>query len=188
MSKLLIFAAPSGAGKTTIVRHLLSEYDELAFSISATTRARRPHEVEGQDYYFVSVAQFQAWIEEDAFLEWEEVYQGSYYGTLRREIERLWALGKHIVFDIDVQGALNIKRQYPQATLAVFIRPPSLEALHARLRARSTESEASLQKRLDKAGEEMAFENQFDLSIVNDQLESALAQAERIVERYIHQN
>lgn len=188
MSKLLLFAAPSGAGKTTIVKHLLQEYEELAFSISATTRPRRPHEVDGQDYYFISGAQFQEFISQDAFLEWEEVYPGSCYGTLRREVERLWALGKHIVFDIDVLGALNIKKQYPEASLAVFIQPPSLEALHTRLRARNTESEESLQKRLDKAAEEMAFENQFDLAIVNDELESALAQAERIVEQFIYQS
>ncbi len=188
MSKLLLFAAPSGAGKTTIVKHLLQEYEELAFSISATTRPRRPHEVDGQDYYFISDAQFQEFISQDAFLEWEEVYPGSCYGTLRREVERLWALGKHIVFDIDVLGALNIKKQYPEASLAVFIKPPSLEALHTRLRARNTESEESLQKRLDKAAEEMAFENQFDLAIVNDELESALAQAERIVEQFIYQS
>lgn len=187
MSKLLLFAAPSGAGKTTIVKHLLQEYEELAFSISATTRPRRPHEVDGQDYYFISDAQFQEFISQDAFLEWEEVYPGSCYGTLRREVERLWALGKHIVFDIDVLGALNVKKQYPEA-LAVFIKPPSLEALHTRLRARNTESEESLQKRLDKAAEEMAFENQFDLAIVNDELESALAQAERIVEQFIYQS
>ncbi len=187
MSKLLVFAAPSGAGKTTIVRHLLKKYGELAFSVSATTRPPRAHEVEGRDYYFISPEKFRELLAQDAFVEWEEVYEGLFYGTLKREVERLWAAGRHIIFDIDVKGALNIKRLYPRQTLAVFVRPPSVEALRQRLLARSTEDEATLKKRLGKAEEEMASEDKFDLVLVNDSLEEALKKAEQIVGQFIHQ-
>ena len=187
MSKLLLFAAPSGAGKTTIVHHLLEKYDELAFSISATTRLRRPHEVEGKDYYFISPEQFRELIAQDAFVEWEEVYQGLFYGTLKREIERLWAEGKQILFDIDVKGALNIKRQYPEQALAIFVQPPSVDALRERLVGRSTENEATLRKRLGRAEAEMAYKSKFDRVLVNDILEEALQQAEQIVEQFIYQ-
>lgn len=187
MSKLLVFAAPSGAGKTTIVRHLLKKYSELAFSVSATTRPPRAHEVEGRDYYFISPEKFRELLAQGAFVEWEEVYEGLFYGTLKREVERLWAAGRHIIFDIDVKGALNIKRLYPRETLAVFVRPPSVEALRKRLLGRSTEDEATLKKRLGKAEEEMASEDKFDLVLVNDSLEEALKKAEQIVGQFIHQ-
>ncbi len=184
MSKLLIITAPSGAGKTTIMRHLLDKFEHLAFSISATTRGRRPHEVDGRDYYFISIDQFKQKIVEDAFVEWQEVYENQYYGTLKSEVERLWAHGKHIVFDIDVKGALNIKRTYPHNSLSIFIKPPSREALLERLRARRTESEESLRKRMARADEELAYENKFEVVIVNDILDNALRQAEQVVQDF----
>ena len=146
--KLLVFTAPSGSGKTTIVRHLLKRYPHLAFSVSATNRRKRKHESHGLDYYFLSTETFQMWIEEDAFVEWEEVYDEQYYGTLRFEIERLWALGRDVVFDIDVKGAVNIKAKYPEQTHVVFIKVPTLEMLIERLKKRKTESETSLRKRI----------------------------------------
>ena len=185
MNKLLLFAAPSGAGKTTIVHHLLDTFGELSFSISATTRPRRPHEKEGRDYYFISRKRFEELISQDAFVEWEEVYEGLFYGTLKSEVERLWAEGKHIIFDIDVKGAMNIKQAYPREALAVFVKPPSMAALEKRLTARRTEDETTLKKRLDRAAEEMAYENKFDVVLVNDVLAEALAKAEKIVSDFI---
>jgi guanylate kinase len=186
MSKLIILTAPSGAGKTTIVRHLLNTMPELAFSISATTRERRPNEVEGEDYYYIGVAEFKKLIAEDAFAEWQQVYPDQFYGTLRREMERIWAEGKHIVFDIDVKGAVNLKNAYPDQSLAIFVKPPSKEALFERLRQRKTENEESLRKRLAKAEEELTFENKFDHILVNDVLEDALDEAQMVVRRFIH--
>ena len=186
MSKLIILTAPSGAGKTTIVRHLLNTIPELAFSISATTRERRPNEVEGEDYYYIGVAEFKKLIAEDAFAEWQQVYPDQFYGTLRREMDRIWAEGKHIVFDIDVKGAVNLKNAYPDQSLAIFVKPPSKAALFERLRQRKTENEESLRKRLAKAEEELTFENKFDHILVNDVLEDALDEAQMIVRRFIH--
>ena len=186
MSKLLLFAAPSGAGKTTIVRHLLQHFPALSFSISATTRAKRDHEVDGRDYYFLSQTAFRELIDAGAFVEWEEVYAGQYYGTLRREIERLWAEGKHILFDIDVKGALNLKRAYPHESLTVFVKPPSLQAIRERLIARNTETPETLQKRLNRANEELSLENNFDVILVNDILADALRQAEQLVSQFIN--
>jgi guanylate kinase len=185
MSKLLLFAAPSGAGKTTIVHHLLEKYGELTFSVSATTRARRAHELDGKDYYFLTAERFQKLIKSDGFVEWEEVYQGLFYGTLRSELQRLWSQGKHIVFDIDVKGALNIKQAYQEEAIAIFVKPPSLDALEKRLRNRDTEDEASLQKRLGRAAEELAYEPQFDIVLVNDELSKALSEAEAIIENLL---
>ncbi len=185
MSKLVIFTAPSGAGKTTIVRHLLGKYDQLAFSVSATTRERRPHEEDGKDYYFLSREDFEAKVAAGDFLEWEEVYEGQYYGTLRSEIDRLWQLGKCIIFDIEVKGATNIKNAYPDQSLAVFVKPPSPEILFERLRARKTETEASLQKRIRRASEELTYENRFDAVLLNDILEETLYNAERLIEEYL---
>ncbi|NRB50342.1 MAG: guanylate kinase [Saprospiraceae bacterium] len=185
--KLLIFTAPSGAGKTTIVRHLLSRFDELAFSVSATTRTQRPHEQHGKDYYFVSPERFKELLAEKAFVESEEVYEGLYYGTLRSELERLWSLGKCIIFDIDVQGARNLKKQFQTEALTVFIRPPSAAVLQERLKNRETETPESLKRRIDKAQEELALESEFDVVLVNDKLEIALQEAENIVETFINQ-
>jgi guanylate kinase len=185
MGKLLIFAAPSGAGKTTIVRHLLRRFDNLAFSISATTRPKRSYEVAGADYYFLSSEEFDRLVKENAFVEWEEVYEGLYYGTLRSEIQRLWADGKHIIFDIDVKGAMNIKKAFPDESLAVFVKPPSLEDLIERLRRRQTESEESFKKRVARMTEEMTYQNKFDVVLVNDVLEVALEEAERITRDFL---
>jgi guanylate kinase len=185
MSKLILFAAPSGAGKTTIVRHLLKQFDNLSFSVSATTRAKRPHEVEGTDYYFLTPEAFKAKIKEQRFVEWVEVYKDQYYGTLKSEIDRLWQAQKHIIFDIDVKGAMMIKEHFPKETLAVFVQPPSIEDLIQRLRARETESEASLQKRIARFEEELQYQNKFDYILVNDILAHTLKEAESIVGQFI---
>lgn len=185
MGKLIILTAPSGAGKTTIARHLLATFDNLAFSVSATTRAQRPYEVDGKDYYFISPEKFRQLIQENAFVEWEEVYENQFYGTLKSELKRLWAAGKHVVFDVDVKGALNLKKQYPTQTLAIFVKPPSPEILVQRLRQRSTESEESLQKRIAKAAAELKYENYFDNVLVNDNLEDALESATTTVQHFI---
>lgn len=179
--ELIVFAAPSGAGKTTIVRHLLSVFDVLSFSVSATTRAPRAHETHAHDYYFLSLAEWEQRMAEGAFLEWEEVYAGQYYGTLRSEIDRLQALGKRVVFDIDVKGAMNIKAAYGDRALTVFVQPPSPEVLFQRLRDRNTESEESLQKRIARATEELTYADRFDVILVNDDLQVALQDAEALI-------
>ncbi len=186
MNKLLIFAAPSGSGKTTIVRHLLSKYpDQLTFSVSATTRAQRPHERHGVDYYFISQEAFRDHIDNKDFAEWEEVYSGQYYGTLHSEIEKIWAAGKDVIFDIDVHGAMRLKRKFAEQALTVFVKPPSRDILVERLRARGTESEEALARRIAKAEEELGFENKFDVVLVNDVLEEALRRAEQIAEAFL---
>ncbi len=183
--KLVVFTAPSGAGKTTIVRHLLQKYDELAFSISVTTRAKRAKEVDGKDYYFSSIEEFKQKIDNGDFVEWEEVYPNQFYGTLKSEIERLRGIGKSIIFDIDVQGALDIKQLYQDEVLAVFIKPPSPEVLFERLRNRKTEDKKSLEKRIAKAGRELAYADRFDTILTNDILKLALLDAEMLVERFL---
>lgn len=185
--KLFIITAPSGAGKTTIVRHLLNTFDQLGFSVSATTRARRPHEAEGKDYYFMEIADFKKLVEAGAFLEWEEVYEGQFYGTLKKEVDRLLAEGKNVVFDIDVEGALNLKQEYGDRALSIFIKPPSKEVLKERLKNRKTETPESLKKRIEKAEKELAFENKFDKVLVNKQLEKAQQQAENFVREFLNQ-
>jgi guanylate kinase len=187
MSKLLIFTAPSGAGKTTITRHLLKTFDFLAFSVSATTRDPRPYEEEGVHYYFLSKKEFKKRIKEDAFVEWEEVYEDQYYGTLKSEVERLWAANKHILFDIDVKGAKRIKKVYGDQALAIFINPPSEEILVQRLKQRSTEDEKSLKKRIKKAKKELEYANKFDKILVNDVLDIALSEAEALILDFINQ-
>ena len=182
---MILFTAPSGAGKTTIVRHLLNRYDQLAFSVSATTRPPRPHETDKKDYYFMSKEEFNQRVANEEFIEWEEVYEGQYYGTLRAEIERLWELRKCVLFDIEVKGATNIKKKYPEETLAIFVKPPSVETLLSRLKLRRTESAESLRKRITRAKEELTYENKFDRILVNDILEVALKEAESIVEDYL---
>lgn len=186
--RLILITAPSGAGKTTIVRHLLEKYDFLDFSISATTRERRPNEIDGKDYYFLSHETFRSKIDDGEFVEWEEVYANQFYGTLKSEVERIWKLGKHIIFDIEVNGARNIQKTYPKDTLSIFIQPPSEAALLERLKNRKTEDEASLKKRMARSVKELTYANYFDLILVNDVLADALAKAENIIESYLNPN
>jgi guanylate kinase len=183
--KLIIFSAPSGSGKTTVVKYLLNSIPELAFSISATTRHKRPGEIDGRDYYFLSPEEFRKKIDNGEFLEYEEVYNGLYYGTLRSEIERLWDGGHHVVFDVDVEGGLNIKKQFGDRALAVFLRPPGMQVLMARLKARDTEVEHHLQERIDKALHELKYEDQFDVVIINNILEDTFSQSEEVVRNFI---
>lgn len=183
--KLIVFTAPSGSGKTTIVRHILKTFPETAFSVSGTTRKRRPHEVHGQDYYYLSVETFKLWVENDAFGEWEEVYPGQFYGTLRSEISRLHQMGKHVVFDVDVNGAMSIQRNYPVDTLTVFIKVPTMDILEHRLRARGTETEENIQKRLEKARYELTYQDKFDVVLINDDLDTTLREAEDIVRKFL---
>lgn len=181
-TKLIIFTAPSGAGKTTIVRHLLGKYDRLAFSVSATSRQKRAHEVHGKDYYFLSLEDWKTKISVGDFLEWEEVYTNQYYGTLKSEITRLSALGKCVVFDIDVKGAMNIKETYGEDAVVIFVKPPSREVLFQRLKGRETEDEESLRKRINRAAEELTYESKCDIVLLNDDLNEALENAEKIIE------
>ncbi|MEN8250527.1 MAG: guanylate kinase [Bacteroidota bacterium] len=183
--KLLIFCAPSGSGKSTIVQHLMKCIPQLAFSISATSREPRGGEVNGREYHFISPEQFRQKIEAGEFIEWEEVYPDQYYGTLRSEVERIWNSGQHAMFDIDVVGGVNLKKNYGQKALSIFIQPPSLQVLEQRLRDRGTDDEAQLQKRLGKAEFELDFAPQFDHIVVNDTLEHALAQAEHLVRNFL---
>jgi len=183
--KMFIFTAPSGAGKTTIVRHLLDKYNFLDFSISATTRNKRPHEQDKVDYYFMSVDEFKENVANGAFIEWEEVYENQFYGTLKSEVERIWSNNKHLVFDIDVRGAQNIKCFFGDKCMSVFVRPPSVDVLIDRLVKRNTETPESLQKRISKVRREMEYENTFDMVLVNDLLEVSFVEAEHIVETFI---
>lgn len=186
MNKVIIFSAPSGSGKTTVVNHLLSVLPELGFSVSATTRKPRPHEENGREYYFLDEADFKKKITQNEFLEYEEVYTGILYGTLNSEIQRLWDMGKTVIFDVDVAGGVRIKEKFGNNALSIFLRPPSLEVLMDRLRKRSTEVEHQLQMRIDKAQYELQFENRYDIVLINDKLEETLAKAEQIVKDFIH--
>jgi len=184
--KLIIFSAPSGSGKTTIVRYLLEQSElNLAFSVSATSRPRRGKEKNGEHYYFITVSEFKKHIKNDDFLEWEEVYRDNFYGTLKSEVERLWAEGKNVIFDIDVAGGLRIKKKFPEQTLAVFVKPPSVDELKIRLKKRSTESDDKINMRIAKASVELATAPQFDKVIKNYDLEAALAEAHQIVAEYV---
>ena len=181
-----MFTAPSGAGKTTLVRHLLAAYPErLAFSVSATTRAPRPGEEHGRDYYFLAAEEFRRRADAGEFLEYEEVYDGQYYGTLRSEVDRVWAAGKAVVFDVEVKGATAIKAAYPDRARVVFVAPPSDEVLFARLRGRGTESPDSLRKRIARAAEELNYRDRFDLVLVNDDLNEAKREAERVAVEWL---
>ena len=184
--KMFVFTAPSGAGKTTVVQHLLKKFDFLGFSISATTREKRPTEKEGKDYYFLSVEDFKSKRRKRKFIEWEEVYEDQYYGTLRSEVDRLWQEQKHIVFDIDVKGARSIKKKYGDQCLAIFIAPPSLSVLVDRLTNRKTETPASLKKRIARVKREMKYQDKFDKVLINDLLEVTLEEAECMVEDFIN--
>ena len=184
--KLFVFSAPSGSGKTTIVRHLLKqERFNLEFSISATSRAPRGEEKDGEDYYFIDLKEFKNKIKGDEFLEWEEVYRDNFYGTLKSEIERIWALKKHVIFDIDVVGGLRIKKKYPNETLSVFVKPPSVDELKIRLKKRSTESEDKINMRIAKASVELATAPQFDKIIKNHILEDAFRDAEALMSDFL---
>ncbi len=184
--KCIIFSAPSGAGKTTIVRHLLTVENRLEFSISACSRDPRINEVDGKDYHFLGVEGFKQKIEEGAFIEWEEVYKDNFYGTLKSEIERIWAAGKSVVFDVDVVGGLNLKRQLGDQALAVFVQPPSVEELENRLRSRSTETEEKIQLRMSKARQELAQSSGFDVILHNVHLDQACAEAEMLVSKFLN--
>ena len=182
--KLIIFSAPSGSGKSTIVQHLMSRGLGLAFSISATSRQPREGEVDGREYHFIAPEKFRDLIEKKAFIEWEEVYPGQFYGTLHSELDRIWGEGGHAIFDIDVVGGLNLKKEFGERACALFIEPPSIEVLEERLRSRGSDDEASLKRRLDKAGYEMEFAPQFDRIVINDHLEEAQSEALTIVREF----
>ena len=184
--KLLVFSAPSGSGKTTIVRHLLTQEDlNLEFSISCATREPRGEEVNGKDYYFISLEEFKKHIKAEDFIEWEEVYRDNFYGTLKSEVERIWSKGKNVIFDIDVSGGLRIKSKFPQETLAVFVKPPSVDELKRRLKQRSTESEDKINMRIAKAHVELATAPQFDQIIKNYDLDVAKEEAYQLVKNFL---
>nr|WP_067058893.1 guanylate kinase [Mucilaginibacter sp. L294] len=183
--KLVIFSAPSGAGKTTIVQHLLRQMPELEFSISATTRQPRGDEQDNKDYYFISLPEFTHRIAKKQFVEFEEVYTGTFYGTLRTEIERIWAKGKTVIFDIDVEGGMHLKRKYGEQALAIFVQPPSLEVLIERLTGRGTDSSEKLQERFAKAEKELNYAPQFDIILKNYDLETACKEARELVANFI---
>ena len=179
--KCIIFSAPSGAGKTTIVHHLLLKNLGLEFSISACSRDPRPNEVDKKDYHFLGIDGFKDKIKEQAFVEWEEVYTNNFYGTLKSEMERIWSEGKAVIFDVDVIGGLNIKKQFGDNAYSIFVKPPSYEELEKRLRGRSTESEDKINQRMEKASKELAFSSEFDCILINDNLDEACVKAEQLV-------
>ncbi|KIC92128.1 guanylate kinase [Flavihumibacter sp. ZG627] len=183
--KIIIITAPSGAGKTSITRYLLQKYPKLAFSISAATRSPRGKEENGKDYYFMSVEKFRNHIQQNDFVEWEMVYEGKYYGTLKKELNRIWEKGQTPMLDIDVKGAIHVQQQYPDQTLSLFIEPPSVDELRKRLFGRGTETDESLQARINKAAYEISFKHHFDHIIVNDNLEKACAEAEQLILKFL---
>jgi guanylate kinase len=183
--KALIFSAPSGSGKTTIVHHLLKTNNDLGFSISASTRDKRGRkEVDGKDYHFLSPEEFKLKIDANEFIEWEEVYAGNFYGTLKSEIDRIWAEGKNVIFDVDVKGGINLKKYFGEKALSIFVKVPSLEILAERLKERGTESEESFSRRLFKAKFEMSFHDKFDVILLNEDLATSLAEAQRLYEAF----
>lgn len=183
--KLIVFSAPSGSGKTTIVKNLLTRNLGLEFSISAASREPRPNEVQSKDYHFISLSDFKKKIENNEFVEWEEVYTNNYYGTLKSEIQRIWDSGKNVIFDIDVIGGLNIKKQYPDNTLAIFVQPPSVEELKKRLEGRATETPEKIAMRVAKAEEEIQYAKKFDYILYNDVLETAQNEAADLVKKFV---
>lgn len=185
MGKAVLFSAPSGCGKTTIIRELMQYFDCFGFSVSATSRQPREGEVEGKDYYYLSSEEFKRRVAAGDFLEWEEVYEGTCYGTLKSEVERLWNAGKVVVFDVDVKGGRNLKRCFGDEALSIFVMPPSVEVLEQRLRSRGTESEESIQRRLARSARELEEAPQFDVTIVNDDLACAVEETRRVVEEFI---
>ena len=184
--KVIIFSAPSGSGKTTVVRHLLKKYQQLEFSISSTSRKKRTDEIDGKDYYFIESDEFKRLVDNDEFIEYEEVYDGRFYGTLKKEAERIWNEGKIIVFDVDVKGGMKLKETYGNNALSVFIMPTSLEVLYSRLISRGTELLEDIEKRVLRADIELSYANDFDIIILNDDLQTALQEAETIVEEWIN--
>ena len=186
MGKLIVISAPSGAGKTSIVHHLLKNMPELSFSVSACSREKRDNETHGKDYYFLGVEGFQDKIKEAAFLEWEQVYENQYYGTLKSEIERIWSEGKTVIFDVDVIGGLNIKKQYPKECLSLFIMPPSVDVLRERLSGRGSESEKKLEMRLAKAEQEISKNQEFDKVILNDDFGIACEETMEVITNFIN--
>lgn len=183
--KAIIFSAPSGSGKTTIVRHLLKTNSDLGFSISASTRDRRGRsESNGVDYYFLTPEEFKSKIDNQEFIEWEEVYAGNFYGTLKSEIQRIWDSGKNVIFDVDVKGGINLKKYFGDRALSIFVKVPSIEVLTERLKVRATETEESLSRRLFKAKFEMSFQDKFDVVLVNEELEKSLAEAQRLYDNF----
>ena len=185
MEKLIVISAPSGAGKTSIVHYLLKEIPSLSFSISACSREKRIKEINGKDYCFLGIAGFKKKIEENKFLEWEEVYENQYYGTLKSELQRIWNEGKTVIFDVDVVGGLNIKKQYPKKCLSVFIMPPSVDVLRERISSRGSESEEMIEKRLNKAEEEISRNQEFDSVILNDDFDIACKEAKHLITNFI---
>ncbi len=185
-NKIILITAPSGAGKTSIIRYLMKKFPQMAFSVSATTRKPRENEKDGEDYYFISEKEFKEKIHHKEFLEWEMVYEGKYYGTLKDEIERIWAQNKVPVLDIDVQGAIHVQQQYPVNTFSVFIQPPSVEELKSRLLMRGSETEESLQARVNKASFEMTFKSYFENVVINNDFDEACKQAEKIVSTFLN--
>lgn len=183
--KCVIFSAPSGAGKTTIVHSLLAKDLGLEFSVSACSRDPRPNEVDGVDYHFLGIDGFKDKIKDEAFIEWEEVYTNNFYGTLRSEIERIWAQGKTVIFDVDVIGGLSLKKLFLDDAFAVFVQPPSYEELEKRLRGRSTETEDKIAQRMEKARKELSFSSEFDVVLINDNLDEAILEAEKMVREFI---
>lgn len=184
--KFIIVSAPSGAGKTTIVRRLMQAGLNLEFSVSAASRPPRANEINGRDYFFISIEAFREKISNGELLEWQEVYKDNYYGTLKREVERIWNRGHHVLFDVDVQGGINLKKLSPEITLSIFIMPPSLEELGKRLRLRSTETEENITRRLEKAASEITFSGQFDKIIINDDLDKAVHEAIQTVSQFLN--
>lgn len=185
LNKVVIFCAPSGSGKTTIVKHILSVDNRLAFSVSACTRNKRANEEHGKDYYFLSHEEFKQRIANNEFLEYEEVYGGNFYGTLKSEVDRIWAMGKAVIFDVDVEGGLNIKKHFGDKALAVFVKPPSVEVLEQRLRYRSTETEETLRVRINKAVHELQYEDKFEYVLLNENLGEALVVAENLITGFL---
>jgi len=186
--RLIIVSAPSGAGKTTIVKGILDTGLNLEFSVSACSRPKRPNEENGKDYYFLTVEEFERKILRNEFIEWEEVYKDHYYGTLKSEVERIWNKGNHVIFDVDVEGGLNIKKIYKDIALAIFIMPPSVEELDKRLRSRSTEKEEDLHTRISKAKHELTYAFSFDKIILNDDLEKAKQETEEVIKEFLEPN
>jgi guanylate kinase len=186
--KAVIFSAPSGAGKTTLVHHLLSQFPLLEFSVSATSRPPRGDEQNGVDYYFFSQEEFDARVEKDEFIEWERVYENQCYGTLKVEVDRIWKRGQHVIFDVDVKGGLSLKNQFGNRALAIFVKSPSIEVLEHRLRHRATESEEKIRMRLTKANQELHYASQFDVQLINEDLAVAKAEAVELVNKFIGLN